>query len=166
MKKRDRESNCKWCCSCRNFKMYIWKYGEITNDYLFSLFYESHPIWGSLTIVFPLLGFLAALLAVLIGRIQRGDPMPCKKFVLLSIVALTSTFEAFFESGPQLVEFCCIFIYPIFRVQSKSTLLLICKWYNCIVVQWIAIEQYEITTSRSNGSPKKSRWFKYWAWKK
>jgi len=72
----------------------------------FSLFYHSHPIWGSLTIVFILLGFLAALLAVLIGRIQRGDPMPFKKCVLLSVVALTSTFEAFFESGPQMVIIC------------------------------------------------------------
>jgi hypothetical protein len=69
-----------------------------------SLFFASHPIWGSLTIGFPVLGFVAAVLSVLIGRVRRGDPMSCKKFTFLSLVSLTSVFEAFFESGPQLVR--------------------------------------------------------------
>jgi len=72
---------------------------------LFRLFFLSHPIWGSLTLIFPLVGFLMAVMAVLFGRLQRGDPMPVKKFVLLTIVSLASVFEAFFESAPQLVCF-------------------------------------------------------------
>jgi hypothetical protein len=62
------------------------------------LFYNSHSVWGTLTILFPLLAIFAVVSAVVGGRIQKGDPMSYKV-----IVSLASFFEAFFESGPQLV---------------------------------------------------------------
>ncbi len=67
---------------------------------------ENHPVWGSLTILLPFLGLLAALVSTIIGKIKRGTDLPAKKFALLTITSLTLLYEALFESLPQLVLQC------------------------------------------------------------
>lgn len=70
------------------------------------LFHIGHPIWGSLTLLLPFFGLFAASLYVLCGRLQRGDSMNPGKFCILTLTIYTSSFEALFESIPQLILQC------------------------------------------------------------
>ena len=70
------------------------------------LIYNGHPIWGTLTILLPLFAIAVASIYVLVGKCQRGDPMTCLKFGILTVTILTQLFEALFESIPQLVLQC------------------------------------------------------------
>jgi len=63
-----------------------------------SLFNAGHPFWASLTATLPMLAFVVACLAVLIGycthKDRRQPPcMGCKKFTLMTLKALTTVCE-------------------------------------------------------------------------
>ena len=46
---------------------------------------QGHGSWAALVLTWPLLGFLVALLAVVIGAGARGSSLSCAKLVLLTL---------------------------------------------------------------------------------
>lgn len=78
---------------------------DIATDSLLcaSLILEGHLFWATLVGGWIVVALLFSFLSVLIRRCQRGEPLSCKKYLLLTLKIHTEYGQAFFQSGPELV---------------------------------------------------------------
>ena len=78
---------------------------DIATDSLLcaSLILEGHLFWATLVGGWVVVALVFSFLSVFIRRCQRGEPLSCKKYLLLTLKIHTEYGQAFFQSGPELV---------------------------------------------------------------
>ena len=90
---------------------------DIATDSLLcaSLIIEGHLFWASLVGGWIAVALVFSFLSVLIRRCQRREPLPARKYLLLTLKIHTEYGQAFFQSGPELVIQAALIWTGIYR---------------------------------------------------
>ena len=90
---------------------------DIATDSLLcaSLIIEGHLFWASLVGGWIVVALWFSFLSVLTRRCLRGEPLPARKYLLLTLKIHTEYGQAFFQSGPELVIQAALIWTGIYR---------------------------------------------------